>query len=90
MKKLYFFEHFNELDSIEKFVLILVFIMFVYMWVLVIYELIDNYKMRRGYIVDKSFLRMEERCGVKLEKDAKIIVTHRYVTNYIFDIEAKS
>ena len=83
----YFGEYFNELDSLEKFVLIAGSIIFVYTWILVIYELIDNRKMRKGYIVDKSFLSMEERCGERLDKDVKITVRNRYVTNYICDID---
>lgn len=85
--KIYFWEYFNELDSLEKFVLIAGSIIFVYTWILVIYELIDNRKMRKGYIVDKSFLMMEERCGERLDKDVKITVRNRYVTNYICDID---
>lgn len=85
--KIYFGEYFNELDSLEKFVLIAGSIIFVYTWILVIYELIDNRKMRKGYIVDKSFLRMEERCGECLDKDVKFTVRNRYVTNYICDID---
>lgn len=87
MKNLYFLERFNELDSIEKVVLILFFIMLIYTWIIMIYELIDMRKMSRGYIVDKSFLKMEERCGENLDKEVKITVRTRYVTNYIVNID---
>lgn len=85
MTNVWLLERFKEWDYIEKVVLLMVFIMFVYIWLLVFYELMDNRKMRQGYIVDKSFLRMKEKCGERLDKDVKIAVSHRYVTNYICD-----
>ena len=88
MKNIYLVERFKEFDSIEKVALIIVFIMFIYTWTIVIYELIDTRKLNRGYIVDKSFLRMEERCGENLNnKKIKITVRNRYVTNYICDTD---
>ena len=87
MEKVWLLEHFKNLEYTEKAALIIVLVIFLYTWLLVIYELIDSYKMRRGYIVDNSFLKMEERCGVRLDKDVKITVRNHYVTNFICDID---